>query len=149
MHASTRPSSLDLQQRPPDLRWSRPCCTARPGWAHFVPIINVATDNLSTAPWPRLLSRFPSPFPTLIPIAAFGIAYLLLLRTASRGRARLGLTAGLLLMVSPLLWPWYVASPVVLSAADDDGPALWLAYGLCAYGLLYLGDAGSIFRVLG
>jgi hypothetical protein len=65
--------------------------------------------------------------------AAFAVAYLWLARQAWRGRARLGLTAGLLLCASPYLVPWYVVWAVPLAAVDDDPPAQWLAVGLCAY----------------
>jgi Glycosyltransferase family 87 len=64
---------------------------------------------------------------------AFGLAYLLLLRAAARGRARLGLTAGLLLLATPWLVVWYTAWVVPLAAAEDDRAAQWLALGLCAY----------------
>jgi alpha-1,6-mannosyltransferase len=65
--------------------------------------------------------------------AAFALAYLWLARQAWRGRARLGLTAGLLLCASPYLVPWYTVWAVPLAAVEDDPPAQWLALGLCAY----------------
>ena len=65
--------------------------------------------------------------------AAFAIAYLWLARQAWRGRARLGLTAGLLLCASPYLVPWYAVWVVPLAATEDDPPAQWLALALCAY----------------
>ncbi len=65
--------------------------------------------------------------------AAFGIAYLWLLREAWRGRARLGLCAGLLLVATPWLVPWYAVWAVPLAALDDDPPAQLLALGLSAY----------------
>ncbi len=65
--------------------------------------------------------------------AAFGVAYLWLLREAARGRARLGLATGLLLLALPYLAVWYVAWTVPLAAAEDDEPAQWLALALCAY----------------
>jgi alpha-1,6-mannosyltransferase len=64
---------------------------------------------------------------------AFAVAYLWLARQAWRGRARLGLTAGLLLCASPYLVPWYTIWAVPLAAVEDDPPAQWLAFGLCAY----------------
>lgn len=64
---------------------------------------------------------------------AFGFAYLWLLREAARGRARLGLATGLLLLALPYLAVWYVAWTVPLAAAEDDEPAQWLALALCAY----------------
>ena len=46
----------------------------------------------------------------------FGIAYLWLLREAWRGRARLGLAAGLLVAATPWLVPWYAVWTVPLAA---------------------------------
>lgn len=63
----------------------------------------------------------------------FVLAYGWLLREAARGRARLGLAAGLLLLATPYLAPWYVVWAVPLAAAEDDPPAQWLALGLSAY----------------
>jgi hypothetical protein len=117
-------------------------------WPDYVlRVLHTATSNLSISVWPRLLSFLPGPMPALLPLLAFGAVYLLLLRIAHRGRARRGLASGLFIAASPFLWTWYLIMPVVLSAVDDDGPALIVAFGLCAYGLLYLGDAGSVFRV--
>ncbi len=65
--------------------------------------------------------------------AAFACAYLWLLREASRGRARLGLTLALLLPTLPYLIVWYVLWPLVLSAHDDDRTATVLTLALCAY----------------
>jgi alpha-1,6-mannosyltransferase len=64
---------------------------------------------------------------------AFAAAYAWLLREAWRGRARLGLAAGLLLLAVPYLAPWYLAWTVPLAAVEDDGAARWLSLGLCAY----------------
>jgi hypothetical protein len=70
-------------------------------------------------------------------VAALGVGYALvyawLLREAWRGRARLGLATGLLLLAVPYLAVWYVAWTVPLAAAEDDEPALLLALALCAY----------------
>ncbi len=65
--------------------------------------------------------------------SAFALAYLWLARQAWRGRARLGLAAGLLLCASPYLVPWYAVWAVPVAAVEDDPPAQWLAVGLCAY----------------
>jgi hypothetical protein len=65
--------------------------------------------------------------------AAFAVAYVWLLREAWRGRARLGLAAGLLLLAVPYLAPWYLAWTVPLAAVEDDTAARWLSLGLCAY----------------
>jgi alpha-1,6-mannosyltransferase len=64
---------------------------------------------------------------------AFGIAYVWLAWQAWRGRARLGLTAGLLLCASPYLVPWYTVWAVPLAAVEDDPPAQWLVLAVCAY----------------
>jgi hypothetical protein len=66
-------------------------------------------------------------------VAAFAVAYLWLLREAWRGRARLGLAAGLLLLAIPYLAVWYVVWTLPLAAAEDDDRALLLGLGLCAY----------------
>jgi hypothetical protein len=68
-----------------------------------------------------------------LPAALFVAAYLTLARRAWRGRARTGLAAGLLLLATPYLAPWYVIWAVPLAAADDDGAAQLLALALCAY----------------
>jgi hypothetical protein len=64
---------------------------------------------------------------------AFAVAYAWLLREAWRGRARLGLAAGVLLLAVPYLAPWYLAWTVPLAAVEDDNAARWLSLGLCAY----------------
>jgi hypothetical protein len=64
---------------------------------------------------------------------AFVLAYVWLLREAARGRARLGLAAGLLLLATPYLAPWYLVWAAPLAAADDDPPAQWLVIALSAY----------------
>jgi hypothetical protein len=66
-------------------------------------------------------------------LVAFGLAYVWLLREASRGRARLGLATGLALLAVPYLAVWYVVWTVPLAAAEDDRSAQLLALGLCAY----------------
>ncbi len=65
--------------------------------------------------------------------AAFAVAYVWLLREAWRGRARLGLAAGLLLLATPYLVPWYAVWVVPLAAAEEDRAAQGLALVLCAY----------------
>lgn len=67
------------------------------------------------------------------PATAFVLAYAGLVRRALRGRARLGLAAGLLLLATPYLAPWYVVWAAPLAAAEDDGHAQLLALGLSAY----------------
>jgi Glycosyltransferase family 87 len=63
----------------------------------------------------------------------FALAYLWLLREAWRGRARLGLCAGLVLIATPWLIAWYAVWAVPLAAAEEDRAARLLALGLCAY----------------
>lgn len=63
----------------------------------------------------------------------FALAYLWLLREAWRGRARLALTAGLLLVATSWLVPWYAVWAVPLAAVEEDPPARWLALALSAY----------------
>jgi alpha-1,6-mannosyltransferase len=66
-------------------------------------------------------------------IGLFGLAYLWLLREAWRGRARLGLAAGLLLVAAPWLVPWYAVWTVPLAAIEEDRIARLLALALSAY----------------
>ena len=66
-------------------------------------------------------------------IAAFVIAYAWLGREAMRGRARLGLATGALLVASPYLAAWYVVWTLPLAAAEDDEHAALLGLVLCAY----------------
>jgi hypothetical protein len=63
----------------------------------------------------------------------FAFAYAWLLYEAWRGRARLALCAGLLLLATPWLVPWYAVWAVPLAAVEEDPPAQWLALGLSAY----------------
>jgi len=66
-------------------------------------------------------------------LAALAVGYGWLLLEAHRGRARLGLAAGFLLVATPYLAAWYVVWALPLAAAEDDPPAQWLAVGLSAY----------------
>jgi hypothetical protein len=65
--------------------------------------------------------------------AAFVVAYAWLLREAWRGRARLALTAGLLLVCTSWLVPWYAVWAVPLAAVEEDRAARVLALALSAY----------------
>ena len=65
--------------------------------------------------------------------ALFGLAYLWLLREAWRGRARLGLCAGLLLVATPWLVPWYAVWAVPLAAVEEDATAKLLALAFSGY----------------
>ena len=66
-------------------------------------------------------------------IAAFAVAFAWLARQAWHGRARLGLAAGLLLVTTPYLTPWYLAWTVPLAAAEEDRAARVLAVLLTVY----------------
>lgn len=59
--------------------------------------------------------------------------YAWLLRSAARGRARLGVAAGMFVLASPYLVSWYTVWAVPLAAAEEDGAAELLSLGLCAY----------------
>ena len=61
------------------------------------------------------------------------VAYVWLLREAWRGRARLALTAGLLLVCTSWLVPWYAVWAVPLAAVEEDRTARVLALALSAY----------------
>ena len=56
-----------------------------------------------------------------------------LVREAARGRARLGLSACLLLATTPWLAPWYTIWALPLAAAEDDRRAQLISLGFCAY----------------
>lgn len=63
----------------------------------------------------------------------FAAAFVWLLREAWRGRARLGLAAGLLLVTTPWLVPWYAVWAVALAAVEEDRTAQALAVAVSAY----------------
>ncbi len=76
---------------------------------------------------------FPEAAALWLPAGGFALAYAWLLREAWRGRARLGLAAGLALLAVPYLAPWYLAWTIPVAAVEDDPPAWWLGLGLSAY----------------
>ena len=97
-------------------------------WLHAVtPLTHDARRQTHYA----LPSRFGMPAWTFL--AAYGVAYVWLLWQAARGRARLGLAFGLLLLALPYLIGWYVIWPLALAAWDDDDSATLLSLALCAY----------------
>jgi alpha-1,6-mannosyltransferase len=109
----------------------------RYGWhwlESFGPLARNANRETSFSLPHRLESLgLPHPGGIALLLAAFGVAYLLLLRGAARGRARLGLCLGLLLLATPWLVPWYAIWAVPLAAAEDDRDAQLLSLAVCAY----------------
>jgi hypothetical protein len=63
----------------------------------------------------------------------FVLAFVWLARAAWHGRARLALAAGLLLVCTPWLVPWYAVWAVPLAAIEEDRTARILALALSAY----------------
>jgi alpha-1,6-mannosyltransferase len=85
---------------------------------------------------PNRLSRLtglPEAVPAALALVAFAGFYLWLLAEAWRGRARLALAAGGLLLASAWILPWYAVWAVPLAAVEEDRAARWLALGLSAY----------------
>jgi hypothetical protein len=92
----------------------------------------------------ELTSRYALPhrlsqlgIPESVAIAAFAIVfavvYLRLAREAWRGRARLALAAGALVLCSPYVAVWYLGWVVPLAAIEEDRTARILALALTAY----------------
>jgi hypothetical protein len=98
------------------------------------PVAGEAREGTSFAV-PRRLESLGVPYELAVGllVTAFAVAYLALAREAFRGRARLGLAAGLLLLATPYLVAWYVVWAVPLAAAEDDRPAQVVALALSAY----------------
>ena len=77
--------------------------------------------------------RATAPLPGWLALAPLAIAVPWLVRSARRGRRRLGLTSGLLLVATPWLLPWYAVWAVALAAVEEDAGAWVLTLVLCAY----------------
>jgi hypothetical protein len=112
--------------------------TWRYSWAWlgaFGPLARNANDETRFALPYRIeqLPGIPHPVGIVLCAAAFALAYAWLLREAARGRARLGLAAGILLLATPWLIAWYVIWALPLAAAEDDPPAQWLGVALSGY----------------
>ncbi|HET7043436.1 MAG TPA: hypothetical protein VFI37_01195 [Gaiellaceae bacterium] len=110
----------------------------RLGWLEAVLPIKSQLGRASSTSIPDWVARtagVPVRPVTLGFTAAFAAAYCLLLRHAWRtGRARLALTAGLLLLSVSWLTPWYATWPLALAAVEeDDGLGRGLALALTAY----------------
>ena len=99
-----------------------------------VPLVRNARTETEYA-LPHRLTQLGAPrwLALALAAAAFSVAYAWLLRNAARGRVRLGLAAGALLLATPYLAPWYLAWLAPLAAAEDDPPARWLTLALSAY----------------
>jgi Glycosyltransferase family 87 len=100
----------------------------------FGPLAENAEETTSFA-LPHRLSQLGVPEGLAIAAfaAAFVAAYAWLARAAWRGRARVALAAGLLLVCTPYVTPWYLAWVVPLAAIEDDRAARVLALALTAY----------------
>jgi alpha-1,6-mannosyltransferase len=79
------------------------------------------------------LTGMPEDVAALLLVALFAVGYAWLLREAWRGRARLGLAAGFVLLATTWLVPWYAIWAVPLAAVEEDRVARLLALGLSAY----------------
>jgi alpha-1,6-mannosyltransferase len=104
-------------------------------WAHaFGPLARNANHETSFA-LPHRVQQLGVPRAVALGLAAtvFAGGYAWLAVQARRGRARLGLATGLLLVTTPYLAPWYAIWAVPLAAAEDDRTAQWLSVALCAY----------------
>jgi hypothetical protein len=96
-----------------------------------------STSSLGLPYWGDKLG-FPEQYARDGLLVAFVLFYLWLLWEAWRGRARLGLPACGLLLVTSWLQPWYAVWAVPLAAVEEDALARLLALGLSAY---FLRDA--------
>lgn len=101
----------------------------------FGPLRDNLVDERAAYSIPSRLSGLGIPEGAAVALLAalFALAYGWLLWEAWRGRARLALTAGLLLVATSWLVPWYAVWAVPLAAVEEDPPARWLALALSAY----------------
>jgi alpha-1,6-mannosyltransferase len=101
----------------------------------FGPLGQSLTEERASASVPSMVAELGIPAGAAVALfaALFVLAYLFLLREAWRGRARLGLAAGLLLVATSFLRPWYAVWAVPLVAVEEDRSARWLALALSAY----------------
>ena len=100
----------------------------------FGPLARNAEGQTSFA-LPHRVEQLGLPHGAALVLAALvlvcGLAWLI--REALRGRARLGLSACLLLATTPWLAPWYTIWALPLAAAEDDRRAQLISLGFCAY----------------
>ena len=109
----------------------------RYGWhwlGAFVPLARNA-DNETSFSLPYRLGQLgvPHRLAIVLPLLALAAAAVPLVRSAVRGRARLGLASLLVIFCSPLLAPWYLLWATPLAAAEDDDLAIVVALALGAY----------------
>ena len=109
-----------------------------PTWFHAAtPLLHNASVGTRTG-LPHLL-RAVGLAPTLTEVLILtGLAatYGALCLSARRGRARLGLAAGLFLCATPWLLPWYAVWALPLAVAEDETAAITLATALSGYLLI-------------
>jgi hypothetical protein len=115
---------------------------ARYGWhwlTIFTPVANQLRSSSSLGlPYWAGKAGIPEGAARLALLLAFVVAYVWLIIRAARGRAHLALAAGLLLLATAWLQPWYAVWAVPLAALDDDWRPRLLAVALSAY---FLRDA--------
>ena len=106
----------------------------RYGW-HWLGALGPLARNETSYSLPHRLGQLgvPHGLAIALPLVALAAAAVPLIRSASRGRARLGLASLLLVASSPLLAPWYLLWATPLAAAEDDGLAIIVAVALGAY----------------
>jgi hypothetical protein len=106
------------------------------GWLEAAGPISDNVREESRVSIPSRLSGvtgLPEAVPAALLLAAFAGLYVWLLVEAWRGRARLALAAGAMLLTTTWLLPWYAVWAVPLAAIEEDRPARLLALGISAY----------------
>lgn len=104
-------------------------------WLHvFVPLLHNA-ERETRFSIPHRLEQAGLPHGVTLALCAVlaAAAAVWLVREARLGRARLGLAAALMLLLTPWLIAWYAVWSIPLAAAEDDRPAQLLSLALCAY----------------
>jgi len=103
-------------------------------WLHAAAPIG-QLDRASSVSIPFWIAKlgFSWRYPAAVLTLAFAAVYLVLLVQAWRGRARLGLAAGLMTLSLAWLMPWYAIWSVALAAWEEDRLARFLALGLTLY----------------
>lgn len=100
----------------------------------FGPLVRNAGDETRFSFSHRLVQLgVPHGVAIALPLVVLGLVAVPLVRSALRGRARLGFAGLLVVACSPFLAPWYLLWATPLAAADDDGLAIVLSVVLSAY----------------